>query len=589
MSRYRRLLSTYLGPRRPLLVLLGVLLLLGVLARIGGPLLASRFIDDVTAAGPRPTLTALTGLAAAFCAAGIVDQVLFILATHLGAHLGWTASNQLRTDLIDHSLSLDLEFHHENGPGQLIERIDGDSRELNRFLSEFAVSLLVNLAVIVGVLTVMVWYDWRIGLVYAGFAAVGLVVFSRVRNVASPYWRANRQAVTELYGEVEERLGGLPDLRANGAQDYVRLRFLGGVRLVFHSNRRALSTSVIVSSGSQLVLVIGSIAVLAVGAALYLRGALSLGELVSLVLFTEIVNEPLRVIVKEFDELQRATASISRIEDLFDLSPTITSGPGAPLPPGPSAVAFHHVTFSYPRATGTDALRDVSFALRPGEVLGLIGRTGSGKSTVARLLLRFYDPTEGQVLVGGTDLRRHTLADLRSHIGVVTQDVQLFSATVRDNVTMFRPTWSDDALVALLEDLGLGPWYARQPAGLDTLLRSDGGMSAGEAQLLAVARIFVADPGLVILDEPTSRLDPRTEAAVQRAFERLLQGRTAVLVAHRLVTLHQVDQVLVLEHGQVVEYGARSALQADPESVYARALRSGQDLGSLAGLRAGER
>jgi ABC-type multidrug transport system fused ATPase/permease subunit len=593
VSRYWRLLSRYLRPQRRLLVLLAVLLLLGVLARIVGPLLASRFIDEVTADGPRPSLAALTWIAAAFCAAGIVDQVFLVAATHLGAYIGWTATNRLRTDLIEHSLTLDLEFHHENGPGQMIERIDGDSRELNKFLSEFAVSVVVNLVVIVGVLAVMVWYDWRIGLVYVGFAALGVYVFSRVRNAASPYWKANREAATALYGEAEERFGGLPDLRANGAEPYVRLRFVQALRLLFHRNRRALSTSVAISSGSELVLVLGATTVLGVAAALYLNGALTLGQVVSLVLFTQIINRPLEVIVQQMDELQRATASITRIEDMFAIEPTIVSGPGVAMPAGPPAVAFERVTFTYPRAARTgapSALRDVSFALRPGEVMGLIGRTGSGKSTIARLLLRFYDPTAGRVLLGGTDLRQARLEDLRSHIGVVSQDVQLFNASIRDNLTMFSPAAPVARLEALLEEVGLGPWYGRQPAGLDTVLPpGGGGLSAGEAQLLAVVRIFVADPGLVILDEPTSRLDPRTEALVQRAFDRLLEGRTGVLVAHRLATLRRADSILVLERGEVVEQGPRTELELDPRSAYSQALRLSRGDGTLTASVVGER
>jgi ABC-type multidrug transport system fused ATPase/permease subunit len=209
-------------------------------------------------------------------------------------------------------------------------------------------------------------------------------------------------------------------------------------------------------------------------------------------------------------------------------------------------------------------------------VLGLLGRTGSGKTTIARLLFRLYDPTEGAVRLGGVDVRAPRLAELRRRVGVVSQDVQLFHATVRDNVTFFDPSVPDDRIVAVLDEVGLGPWLRRQPRGLEAELRGAGGLSAGEAQLLAFARVFLKDPGLVVLDEASSRLDPATERLLERAVDRLLAGRTAIVIAHRLATVARADRVLILEAGRVAEAGARAALAADPASRFARLLRVGR-------------
>jgi ATP-binding cassette subfamily B protein len=217
-------------------------------------------------------------------------------------------------------------------------------------------------------------------------------------------------------------------------------------------------------------------------------------------------------------------------------------------------------------------------------VLGLLGRTGSGKTTAGRLLFRFFDPTQGAVRLGGIDLRRVRLADVRHRVGVVTQEVQLFHATVRDNLTFFDSEVPDDRLVEALRLLELGPWLDSLPAGLDTLLAPNGGgLSAGEAQLLAFVRVFLKDPGLVVLDEASARLDPATEHRVERAIDRLLQGRTAVVIAHRLTTIERADEVLLLDEGRVAEHGSRAALAADPESRLAALLRAGSGLaGALA-------
>jgi ATP-binding cassette subfamily B protein len=223
-------------------------------------------------------------------------------------------------------------------------------------------------------------------------------------------------------------------------------------------------------------------------------------------------------------------------------------------------------------------LQDVSFALAPGRVLGLLGRTGSGKTTVTRLLFRLYDPDGGAVRLGEADLRNLPLTGLRRRVGMVTQNIQLFHATVRDNLAFFDRSLPDARILGVLHDLGLEGWVRGLPAGLDTVLESGGGgLSAGQAQLLAFARVFLQDPGLVILDEASSRLDPATEALLERAVDRLLQGRTAILIAHRLGTVQRADEILILEAGRVEEHGVRAELARDPGSRFAQLLRTGME------------
>jgi ATP-binding cassette subfamily B protein len=242
-------------------------------------------------------------------------------------------------------------------------------------------------------------------------------------------------------------------------------------------------------------------------------------------------------------------------------------------------VEFRDVSFAYPvagagRALPDPVLQGISFRLEPGRVLGLLGRTGSGKTTLARLLCRLYDPGSGAVLLGGVDLRELRLDDLGRRIGLVTQEVQLFAATVRDNLTLFDPSIADERIVAALDGLGLSAWYHALPAGLDTELPPGGGsLSAGEAQLLAFARVFLRDPDVVVLDEASSRLDPATEALIERAVNRLLAGRTAIVIAHRLGTVARVDEIMILDGGHIVEAGTRTALALDPTSRFAALLR----------------
>jgi ATP-binding cassette subfamily B protein len=255
----------------------------------------------------------------------------------------------------------------------------------------------------------------------------------------------------------------------------------------------------------------------------------------------------------------------------------IPDGAGVSIPGGALGLEFDDVSFAYDD-DGDDApvLRDLSFRLERGRVLGLLGRTGSGKTTLSRLLFRFYDPTSGAIRLGGADTRAARLAELRRRVAIVTQDVQLFSASVRDNLTFFDRSVPDARILTVIHELGLDAWYHQLPAGLDTRLGSGGaGLSAGEAQLLAFVRVFLRDPGLIVLDEASSRLDPATERLIERAVDSLLRDRTGVIIAHRLGTVQRADEILVLEEGQVREHGERQALARDPSSRFSELLRTG--------------
>jgi ATP-binding cassette subfamily B protein len=340
-----------------------------------------------------------------------------------------------------------------------------------------------------------------------------------------------------------------------------------------------------------------------VGAALFLRGELSIGAVYMIAYYTALIIWPLQQLSAEVQDLQQASAGIKRVQQLRDEQPAIVDGPGVALPSGPPAVELDGVSFWYERSQAdkgagsqgdnerllgtTDrlplaaspaaaTLQQISFAMRPGETLGLLGRTGAGKTTLIRLLLRLYDPDAGAVRLAGVDLRQLRLAELRRRVGVVTQDVQLFRASVRDNLALFDRSISDARLLEALDAMELGPWLRSLPAGLDTRLSVGGeALSAGEAQLLAFARVLLRDPGLLILDEASSRLDPATERRIQLATDRLLQGRTGIVIAHKLATVRRVDTILILDAGRIVEHGPRAALAADPSSRFAALLRIG--------------
>jgi ABC-type multidrug transport system fused ATPase/permease subunit len=439
-----------------------------------------------------------------------------------------------------------------------------------------------------------------VGAALALFALFALFVLARSRDFAVPHMAAERQASAELFGFIEERLAGMDDLRANGAGAHVMRGFHRVERERFHKARRATVQATLLWAITNGLFALGYTLALGIGAYLYLAGAVTIGAVYLIFQYTALLRHPLEQIADQLKELQKASAGVGRIADLARIRPTVLDGHGAATPTGALEVAFDAVSFAYddepeasdlrreargvsaqapsPKPQASSVLDGISFTLAPGRVLGLLGRTGSGKTTLTRLLFRLYDPTAGAIYLGGADLRAMRLDELRRRVGIVTQDVQLFQATVRDNLTLFDSGIPDERIVATLEDLGLRPWLESLPGGLGAELGAGGaGLSAGQAQLLAFARVFLQDPGLVVLDEASSRLDPATERLIERAVERLLRGRTGIIIAHRLATVQRADEIMILERGRIAEHGPREALLADSDSRFARLLKVGME------------
>jgi len=576
VAPYRDLLGAYLRPQWRRASVLALLLLAAIALDLLNPQLLRLFIDTATGA-TRATAQAsrtLTVAALAYLGVALVAQTVAVGETYAAENLGWTATNRLRADLALHCLHLDARFHNAHTPGELIERIDGDVATLSNFFARFTVHVLGNALLSVGVLALLFRIDGRIGAAATVFALVAVGIVLRLRNLAVPYWAAARQASAELFGFLEERLAGTEDVRANGGGAYALYRLHTLSRAVLRRERRAGIVSTATGGTTIVLFTLGTAISLGLGAYLYLGREISIGAVYLAFAYTDMLRRPIETLTRQMQDLQQATASMTRIYALLRTPIVIEDGPGAPFPDGALAVEIDGVTFGYNPDEPAPALRDVSLRLAPGETLGLLGRTGSGKTTLARLLCRLYDPTAGTIRVGGVPLRQARQADLHARVGLVTQDIQLFHATVRDNLTLFDRTVSDTRIERALDELGLLDWCRALPQGLDTRLAPGGGLSAGEAQLLAFTRVFLADPGLVILDEASSRLDPATERRVERAVDRLLAGRTAIIIAHRLATLGRVDTVLILERGRIAEYGPRAALARDPASRFAALLRA---------------
>lgn len=568
-SPHWALLSDLARPRRGVLVTLGAVLAVSSALPLAGPQLLRAFIDSAVADRGLGTLLLIAGL---YVLLGVVTQVANVATTYVATKSAWSATNEMRERATRHVLGLDLGFHGATTPGVLVERIDGDATAITRFFTDVVVRVIGGVLTLAGALVLVAREDWRAGLVMALFTVATLLLIVRLRDRAVPHTTAERAAYAEVIGRVEEQLDGAADLRALGAGDHA-------LDLHERSSARSLRATVAAEratawlwSATTGAFAVGGILMLVGGWWLYRTEAVTLGTVFLLFHYTQVVRRPLELIADQLQEVQRAAAGAVRIGQLFSLRPALTFRGTRDLPLGALGVRFEGVDFSYPD-DGREVLSSIELAVPPGRVIGLVGQTGSGKTTLARLALRLVDPTAGRVLLGGVDLREVRPAALRERVAIVTQDVQLFDATVRDNLTLFERGHRDEELTDLVSRLGLDGWLRTLPSGLDTVLGPHVGLSAGQAQLLGIGRAFLREPGLVVLDEASSRVDPMTAELVERALDRLLAGKTVLVIAHRLRAVERADEVVVLDGGRVVEHGARTALAADPRSRFHELLR----------------
>ncbi|MCE2851482.1 MAG: ABC transporter ATP-binding protein [Roseiflexaceae bacterium] len=572
-AQYRELLYTYFWPQRRQVLVLVVLILLDNGLQLLGPRLLGQFVDSAIHATES---SQLQRIGIYYLVVMICRQVARLFATYMGETIGWRASNALRFDLAQHTMALDMSYHKQQNPGIMIERIDGDVTSLNRFFSQMVLQIGGSILLLISTVGVLLAQNWQLGVMMFLFIIVAAIILYLLRNVAVPYWEGGREASAQLFGFLEERLAGMEDIRGLGSRGHTMTRF---EQLMLRKNHYDILGRVyggvtwIVPVGLAAIL---SILILGIGTHLYLTNQIGIGLIVMTLLYGEMVVWPIRTIAQEIDQLQQATAGIVRVAEIMAIKSRLVDGTQE-MPAQAPAIAFDRITFAYPdeEVDKHPVLRDVSFVIPPQKVVGLLGRTGSGKSTLIRLLFRLYDVNAGEIRFDQAPIRDFTLASLRQHVGLVTQDVQLFYATVRDNLTFFNKDISDDRLYEALRTLGLQRWLEQQPDGLDTLLMANGAVSAGEAQLIALARVYLKQPHVVILDEASARIDPETEKLVERALDTVLAGKTAIIIAHRLQTVRRCDYIAILGDGQLIEYGAEHDLRANEQSRYATLLRTG--------------
>ena len=579
--KFYSLLYRYLNPYRKLFIFLLILLSCDILLSVTIPQIIRYYINsfDLFNKGlitSQKIKDRLFEAAILYIGLNGIQQIFYIISVYITQLLAWKSTNQLRSDVCRKCIDLDMTFHNEYTPGKMIERIDGDVTTLAHFFSQFSLLVLMNSVLICAILFALFLEDWRIGTAFTVFTLVTMLILNRIWNFASPHWKKVRDSTTELFAFIEEAISGKEDIKANGADLYIMKRFHEHSKDEFFKWEKAVIISRLVHVGIMGFIAIGTTLVFIIGVPLFEQRIIDFGTLFLINAYVGLLIDPIIRIVRESQDLTQADASINRINEIFSLESKISDTGNKPFPSSNTLeLEFISVFFSYSKSDIT--LNGISFKLEAGKKIGVIGRTGSGKTTLSRLLFRLFDPDKGMILVNGeSDIRNFALKNLRQNIAYVTQNVELFKASLRDNISFFNPEITDNQIIQIIHDLKLSKWYNQLPAGLDTeLLSGESGFSAGEAQLIALTRVFIKNPKLVILDEASSRLDPVTENMIDLAVSRLLANRTSIIIAHRLTTLEEVDEILLLEKGRIIEFGNREELKRNPNSKYSQLLKTG--------------
>ena len=551
-------LTRYLEGRYGLVVLLLFAAVGEAAAQTGGWLLVRDAINNGVSKGDE---TFLAEIVVVYLVVQALGWVLMAVLIRGLASIGQGIVLSLRRDLFDHLTSLSLRYFSEQRAGWIIARLTSDVAALSDVLSQGLPTLVTNAVLLPAAVIALFVNDWRLGLVSLVVLPPSLLLtrWFQVRSAAAQLEVRNR--ISAVTAQVAESLSGMAIVQAFNRERAFQSEFDELNAANRAANTYAQKIFSVFFPTIEFLGIVSSAGVILLGAHYIAQDTLQIGTLLAAIYLLQLVFQPLQELSDVYGMLQSAAAAMVKITSVLDTEPEIADAPGARrLDRIEGALELDHVRFAY---GAEDVLHGIDLSVEPGGCIAMVGISGGGKSTLAKLVARFYDPDHGAVRVDGNDLREVQLRSYRRQLGVVLQDPFLFSGTIADNIRFARPDATDEQVRETAAAIGVDRVAARLKDGLDHVVREGGaGLSAGERQLISIARALLADPRILILDEATSNIDRPTEILIETALDRLLHGRTSLVIAHRLATVRRADEILVVEHGQIVQRGTERELLA---------------------------
>ena len=559
-DRKRLTLRRFLAPHRWAMIGGLLLVLFETAAMQAGPVLTQIGIDE----GIREkNIGVIVAVSIAYFVAVGINAIASGLRISWTGLVGQNLMYHLRVRIFSHFQRLSVDFFTKSKAGVLMTRMTSDLESLTQLFQEGLVQMVVQGLTMFFVAGVLFWYNATLAAItLAAIVPVMLAMTMWFRKASDHGYDMVRDRIAEVLSHLQESLSGIRIIAAYNRQRHNIVEHRNIAHNYRAANNYTATVGAIYGPGAEIVGLCGQMLVIFVGGRMVLNGSLTIGELSAFVLSLNTFFAPIQQLVQLYDTFQKGQASLRKLGDLLQTEPTVAESPDAvDLPPLRGEIKLVDVTFGY--SADRPVLRDVDLVIREGETFSLVGETGAGKSTIAKLVTRFHDPIEGTVLIDGYDLRTVTLTSLRRQLGIVPQEPFLFSGSIRDNIAFARPDATDEEVLAACKAVGIDDLIERLEDGIHTPCHERGvSLSSGERQLLALARAFLSQPRVLVLDEATSNLDLRSEAKIEHALDVLLEGRTAIIIAHRLATAMRADRIAVVHDGRIVELGSHAELVA---------------------------
>ena len=551
-------LRSFLGTHKWKLLFAMVLVIGESILLQAGPLLTKFGIDEGVVDGNSSVLLIVSVI---YLGSILLHSLSAWYRIRYTGSLGEGLMKSLRIKVFSHLQRQSLEFYTNEKAGVLMTRMTSDIEALSQLFQEGLVNFAVQGLTVVVITIVLLFLNLKLALItLLAVVPITVVLSEWFRRKSSNAYRIVRNKISDVLSDLQESLAGIRVITAHNRRAYNVARHTNIVGEHKDANLDAVKAASIYTPGTESIAILGRALVLIVGGRMVLNGELEIGELTAFLLYLGAFFTPIQTLTQLYNGYQQGQAAVAKLRDLLETSPSVTELPDAqPLPDIEGSIVFEDVNFAY--VEDNPVLKNINFKIQTGETIAIVGPTGGGKSTVAKLATRFYDPSSGRVLIDGYDIRNVQLESLRKQIGVVPQEPFLFAGSIRENVGFSRPEASDDEIIEALDASGLMPMVDSLPDGIDTVIHERGAsLSAGERQLIAISRAFLSKPRVLVLDEATSNLDLQSESQVERALDAILDGRSAIIVAHRLATVMRADRIIVVDNGRIVESGSHNEL-----------------------------